>query len=128
MSSLLEYIDTIYSVYIVPFTSILRFIYIYIYICVYIFIYLPLGDTVCRLCGKGLDMPCDSYWGWLSWFYRTLSHFVSFKNRNHWPQFESCLKSSLDRGAICIKLDLVESEKFSAWRKYTWNHHSHVIT
>ena len=39
-------------------------------------------------------------------------HFVSFKNRNHWLQFESCLKSSSDRGAICIKLDLVESEIF----------------
>ena len=71
----------------------------------------PLRDTACRLHGKGLDMPCDSYWGWLSWFYRTLSHFVSFKNRNHWPQFESCLESSSDHGAICIKLDLVESEK-----------------
>ena len=71
----------------------------------------PLRDTACRLCGKGLDMPCDSYWGWLSWFYRTLSHFVSFKNRNHWPQFESCLESSSDHGAICIKLHLVESEK-----------------
>ena len=45
----------------------------------------PLRDTACRLRGKGLDMPCDSYWGWLSWFYRTLSHFVSFQNRNHWP-------------------------------------------
>ena len=67
--------------------------------------------TACRLRGKGLDMPCDSYWGWLSWFYKTLSHFVSFKNRNHWTQFESCLKSSSDHGAICIKLDLVESEK-----------------
>ena len=21
----------------------------------------PLRDTACRLCGKGLDMPCDSY-------------------------------------------------------------------
>ena len=71
----------------------------------------PLRDTACRLRGKGLDMPCDSYWGWLSWFYRTFSHFVSFKNRNHWPQFESCLESSSDHGAICIKLDLVESEK-----------------
>ena len=71
----------------------------------------PLRDTACRLRGKGLDMPCDSYWGWLSWFYRTLSHFVSFKNRNHWPQFESCLKSSSDNSAICIKLDLVESKK-----------------
>ena len=70
-----------------------------------------LQDTACRLRGKGLDMPCDSYWGWLSWFYRTLSHFISFKNRNHWLQFESCLKSSSDHGAICIKLDLVESEK-----------------
>ena len=88
----------------------------------------PLRDTACRLRGKGLDMPCDSYWGWVSWFYRTLSYFVSFKNRNRWPQFESCLKSSSDRGAICIKLDLVESEKFSAWRKYTRNHHSRVMT
>ena len=34
-----------------------------------------------------------------------------FKNRNHWSQFESCLESSLEHGAICIKLDLVESEK-----------------
>ena len=71
----------------------------------------PLRDTACRLRGKGLDMSCDSYWGWLSWFYRTLSHFVSFKNRNHWPQFESCLESSSDHSAICIKLDFVESEK-----------------
>ena len=71
----------------------------------------PLRDTACWLRGKGLDMPCDSYWGWLLWFYRTLSHFVSFKNRNHWPQFESCLKLSSDHSAICIKLDLVESEK-----------------
>ena len=84
-------------------------------------------ETVCWVRGKGLDMPCDSYWGWLSWFSRTFSHFVSFKNRNHWLQFESCLKSSSDYGAICIKLDLVESEKFSAWMKCTWNHHSHVI-
>ena len=37
--------------------------------------------------------------------------FFSFKNRNHWPQFKNCLKSSSDHGAICIKLDLVESEK-----------------
>ena len=44
------------------------------------------------------------------WFFRTLSHFVSFKNRNPWPQFESCHKSSSDHGATCIKLDLVESE------------------
>ena len=29
--------------------------------------------------------------------------------------------ASSDNGKICIKLDLVESEKFSAWRKYTWN-------
>ena len=29
----------------------------------------------------------------------------------YWPQFESCLKSSTDHGAICIKLDLIESEK-----------------
>ena len=45
---------------------------------------------------------------------RSLGHSViSFlsKNRNHWPQFESCLKSSSDHGAICIKLDLVENEK-----------------
>ena len=70
----------------------------------------PLWDTACWLRGKGLDMPCDSYWGLLSWLYRTLSHFVSLKKRNHWPQFES-LKSSSDHGAICIKLDLVESEK-----------------
>ena len=70
----------------------------------------PLRDAACRLRGKGLDMPCDSYCGWFSWFYLTLSHFVSFKNRNHWPQFESCLKSSSDHGTICIKLDLVESE------------------
>ena len=33
-----------------------------------------------------------------------------------------------NHGAICIKLDLVESEKFSAWRKYTQNYHSRVIT
>ena len=84
--------------------------------------------TACRLRGKGLDMPCDSYWGWLSWFSRTLSHFISFKNRNHWPQFESCLKLSSDRSVIWNKLDLVESEKFSAWRKYTWNHLSRAIT
>ena len=31
-----------------------------------------------------------------------------FKNRHQCPQFESCLKSSSDDGAICIKLDLVE--------------------
>ena len=77
-------------------------------------------DTACRLRGKVLDMPCDSYWGWLLWFYRTLSHFVSFKNRNHWPQFESCLKSSSGHGA--------KARKFSAWRKYTRNHLSRVIT
>ena len=88
----------------------------------------PIWNTACRLHEKRLDMPCDSYWGWLSWLSRTLSHFVSFKNRNYWPQFESCLKSSSNHGAICIKLDLVESEKFSAWRKYTQNHHSHMIT
>ena len=40
-----------------------------------------------------------------------IGHFVSFKNRNHWPQFESCLESSSEHGAICIKLDLVESKK-----------------
>ena len=67
--------------------------------------------TACRLRGKGLDMPCDSYWGWLSGFTRTLSHFVSFKKCNYKLQFESCLKSSSDHGATCIKLDLVESEK-----------------
>ena len=39
---------------------------------------------------------------------------VKFQYWNHWTQFESCLKSSSERGAICIKLDLVESEKFSA--------------
>ena len=74
----------------------------------------PIRDTACLLRVKELDMPCDSYWGWLSWFSGTLSHFVSFKNRNHWPHFVSCLKSSSDHGAICIKLDSVESEKFSA--------------
>ena len=42
------------------------------------------------------------------------NHFVSFKNRNHWPQFESCLISSSDHNTICIKFDLVESEKSSA--------------
>ena len=88
----------------------------------------PIRDSACRLRGKGLYMPCDSYWGSLSWFSRTLSDFVSFKNMNNWQQFESCLKSSSDHGAICIKLDLVENEKFSAWRKYTRNHHSSVIT
>ena len=87
----------------------------------------PIRDTACRLLGKGLDMPCDSYWGWLLWFYRALSHFVSFKNRNHWLQFESCLKSSLDHCAICIKLDMMESEKSSAWIKCTPSHHSRVI-
>ena len=45
----------------------------------------PIRDTACRLRGKGLDMPCDSYLGWLSWFSRTISHFVSFKNRK-FPQ------------------------------------------
>ena len=88
----------------------------------------PIRDTACRLRGKGVDMPCDSYWGWLPWFSRTLSHFISFKNRNHWPQFESCLKSSSDRGAICVKLDLVESDMFSAWRIYTRNLNSREIT
>ena len=38
------------------------------------------------------------------------------------------LKVASDHGAICIKLDLVESEKFSAQRKYTRNHLSCVIT
>ena len=37
-------------------------------------------------------------------------------------------KSSSDGGAICIKLDSVESETFSARMKYTRNHHSRVIT
>ena len=74
----------------------------------------PIQDTACRLSKKGLDMPCDSYQDWLSWFSRILSHFVSFKNRNHWLQFQSCLISSSDHGAICIKLDLEESEKSSA--------------
>ena len=37
----------------------------------------PIRDTAYRLRGKGLDMPCDSYCGWLSWFSRTLSHFLS---------------------------------------------------
>ena len=59
-------------------------------------------DNACRLRGKWLDMSCDSYWGWLSWFSRTLSQFVSFKNSNHWLQFESCRISSSDHGAICI--------------------------
>ena len=36
--------------------------------------------------------------------------------------------SSSDHGAICIKLDLVESERSSAWMKCTRNHHSRVIT
>ena len=96
--------------------------YKYLYVCVCVCV------CECWLRGKGLDMPCDPYWGWLLWFSRTLSHFVSFKNRNLWPQFESCLKSSSDRDAICIKLNLVKSEKFSAWRKYTRNPHSRVIT
>ena len=30
---------------------------------------------------KGLDMPCNSYWGWLLLFSRTLSHFVSLKKK-----------------------------------------------
>ena len=33
----------------------------------------PMRDTACRLRGKGLDMLCDSYCGWLLWFSRTLS-------------------------------------------------------
>ena len=74
--------------------------------------------TDTRLCGIGLDIPCDPYWGWLSWFSRTLSHFVSFKNRNHWAQFERCLISSSDHDAICIKFDFVESEKVST-REHT---------
>ena len=28
----------------------------------------PLRDTVCRPHGNELDIPCDSFWGWLSWF------------------------------------------------------------
>ena len=40
-----------------------------------------------------------------------MEYIFLFKNRNHWRQFESCLKSSSGHGAICIKLDLVESEK-----------------
>ena len=87
----------------------------------------PTWDTVCWLLGKRLDMPCDSYWGWLSWFYRTLSHFVSFKNRNHWLEFKNCLKLFSDHSAICIKLDLVKSKKFSTWMKCSQNHHSRVI-
>ena len=62
------------------------------------------------------------------WFSRTLSYFVYFKNRNHWSQFESCLILSSGHGAICIEMDLVESEKSSAWMKCVWNHHSCVIT
>ena len=56
------------------------------------------------------------------------SHFVSFKNRNHWPQFESCLISSSDHGTICIKLNLVESDKSSAWMKYTRNYNFFEVT
>ena len=82
----------------------------------------PIRDSA-WLCRKGLVMPC-----WLSWFSRTRSHFVSNKNRNHWLQFESCFISSSDHGAICIKLDLDESEKSSALLKCTRNHHSRVIT
>ena len=37
------------------------------------------------------------------------------------------LKVASDHRVICIKLDLVESEKFSAWMKCTRNHHSRVI-
>ena len=59
----------------------------------------PIQDTVCQLRGKGLDIPYDFYWDWLSWFSRTLSHFISFKNRNHWLQFESCLILSSDYSA-----------------------------
>ena len=87
------------------------------------------SETLCADCvEKRLDMPCGSYWGWLTWFSRTLSHFVSFKNRNHWLQFESCLISSSDYGAICMNLDLAESGKSSAWMKCTRNQHSRVIT
>ena len=68
-----------------------------------------------------IEVGCRGFLG-----HSVISFF--FKNRNHWPQFESCLKLSSDHGAICIKLDLVESKTFSAWRKYMWSHHSHVIT
>ena len=83
----------------------------------------PIRDAVCWLRGKRLDIPCDFYWGWLSWF-----SFCFFQNWKYWLQFESCLKSSSNHSAICIKLDLVESEKSSAWMKCTRNHHSRVIT
>ena len=81
----------------------------------------------CRLRGNGLDMPCDSYRGWLSQFSRTLRFLSSFKNRNHWAQFESYLISSVDNGAICIKLDLVEREKSSACIKCAQKDHSRGI-
>ena len=68
---------------------------------------------VCQPHGKGLDKQWDSYRGWVSWISRTISHFVSFKNKNHRLQFESCLISSSDHGVIRIKLDLVESKVFS---------------
>ena len=74
-----------------------------------------------RLRGKRLDMPRDSYWGWLLWFSRTPSHFVSFKNRNHWPQFESYLKPFSDHGAIWIKLDLVESMNEMHGFQHEWD-------
>ena len=37
-------------------------------------------DTACRLHGKVLDMPSDSYWGWLSCFSRT-TQFISFLSK-----------------------------------------------
>ena len=37
-------------------------------------------------------------------------------------------EAPFDHGAIYIKLDLVESEKSSAWIKCMLNHHSCVIT
>ena len=54
-----------------------------------------------------LEVSCHGFLG-------HSSHFVFFKNRNHWLQFESCLKLSSDYGAISINLNLVESKKFSA--------------
>ena len=44
-------------------------------------------------------------WFLLRLVFWTINHFISFKNRNHWSHFESCLKSSSDRGAICINLN-----------------------
>ena len=53
--------------------------------------------------------------------------YKSYKHIHVRPQFESCHKSSSDHGTTCINLNLVESEKFSAWMKCTRNHHSRVI-